>query len=284
MSSPTIEITVNFDKRNYKMIVNSNLTVGELNHLILEHFQVDSSTYCLIHKADKISLDDVRSILILFSNEKNPLFFLLKKTSIMSIPLISKTIRIVTKLTSKQFLMILNDYFIYKNINFNSKIISQGKGYFEVQFANSNISKDFLKYFNSIHNSNNINIGNSIYKQSITRTNNSLKNAKSASECYLYTKQLMSKKEHKFFKNQSFVNKYNNRYKYRTFEENKRLENYNDKKNWIDKHGFISCVGNYSKKYKIIKNNVGMTPSLPPLLYNYRKIDKNKWLTAKGFN
>ena len=67
-----------------------------------------------------------------------------------------------------------------------------------------------------------------------------------------------------------------------TIEYKERL---NDKKKWMDIRGFNNNVGlaSISKKY-FIKNYVRLTPSLPPLLYNFRTPQKNKWLDQSGFN
>ncbi|MCQ2815769.1 MAG: hypothetical protein MJ252_00735 [archaeon] len=84
-------------------------------------------------------------------------------------------------------------------------------------------------------------------------------------------------------KNQSFayVHPYIDRY--RNSEEKYQHEKYLDKANWLSKKGFVSSVGHYSSKPNFINNYVAMTPSLPPLLHKYRIVDKDKWITKKGF-
>ena len=58
-----------------------------------------------------------------------------------------------------------------------------------------------------------------------------------------------------------------------------------DKKNWIDKKGFMVSVGNYKMGGdNFISNYVGATPSMSPLAYNFREINKNKWIDKKGFS
>jgi len=56
-------------------------------------------------------------------------------------------------------------------------------------------------------------------------------------------------------------------------------------KHFFDKHkNFITSVGKYSMKPNFIPNYVGMTPSENPKNHAFRNVDKNKWITNKGFN
>jgi hypothetical protein len=66
---------------------------------------------------------------------------------------------------------------------------------------------------------------------------------------------------------------------------------YNDKimdmKKWIDKKNFNVFIGKASSIRNScqneIKNYVVRTPSLPPILYQFRKIQKTKWIHTKDF-
>ena len=61
-------------------------------------------------------------------------------------------------------------------------------------------------------------------------------------------------------------------------EEKYSREKFLDKKNWINKSGFIVSVGKYTmKSNNFIPNYVHATPSEPPLNHKFREIDKNKW-------
>ncbi len=56
---------------------------------------------------------------------------------------------------------------------------------------------------------------------------------------------------------------------------------------WIVKKNFNVFIGKASSirnsRRNEIKNYVMRTPSLPPSLYNFREINKNKWIGKSNF-
>ena len=65
--------------------------------------------------------------------------------------------------------------------------------------------------------------------------------------------------------------------------EKRILEEKEKKKKFLKNKNFITSVGKYSMKPNFIPNYVGMTPSINPNEYEFRNINKNKWITIKGF-
>ena len=65
------------------------------------------------------------------------------------------------------------------------------------------------------------------------------------------------------------------------------IEKKNNEKKWIDKKNFNIFVGKASSLENYhsneIKNYVRQTPSLPPVLYQFRKPQKNKWVGNRDF-
>lgn len=69
-----------------------------------------------------------------------------------------------------------------------------------------------------------------------------------------------------------------------SYEDMRRKESLEDKKKWFVKSGFISTVGKSAvKKPAYIPNYVNLSPSEPPLNYQFREIKKTKWVGQRGF-
>lgn len=65
------------------------------------------------------------------------------------------------------------------------------------------------------------------------------------------------------------------------------IEKKNNEKKWIDRKNFNVFIGKATSvnnsSYNEIKNYVGRTPSLPPLLYQFRQPQKKKWVGKGDF-
>ena len=65
-------------------------------------------------------------------------------------------------------------------------------------------------------------------------------------------------------------------------------EKLNNQRKWVNKSNFNIFVGkassNYNNMTREIKNYVGMTPSLPPVLYQFRRPQKSKWIANSDFH
>ncbi len=65
------------------------------------------------------------------------------------------------------------------------------------------------------------------------------------------------------------------------------IEKKNNEKKWVNKQNFnvfvgkASSINNHDKNE--IKNYVFRTPSLPPILYQFRKPQKKKWVGKADF-
>ena len=102
-------------------------------------------------------------------------------------------------------------------------------------------------------------------------------------KCIRQRKHLIHKSQNK----NSLMKKYNNykgefNYPYMNNEQIFQREKYLDKKNWLNKKGFV-IYAKYKSKENYIPNYVSATPSKSPLLFNFRNISKNKWINPKGF-
>ena len=105
-----------------------------------------------------------------------------------------------------------------------------------------------------------------------TKKNTKLKKKSSKRRFYINEKHI----------NEEYEGLYN--FPYMSEEEKYSREKFLDKKNWINKSGFIVSVGKYTmKSNNFIPNYVHATPSEPPLNHKFREIDKNKWINKSGF-
>ena len=60
-----------------------------------------------------------------------------------------------------------------------------------------------------------------------------------------------------------------------------KYEEYNiSKRKWITTKGFIRHITKNSKDYQMIKNYVTQDPSQPPILHEFREINKEKWVSG----
>ena len=66
-------------------------------------------------------------------------------------------------------------------------------------------------------------------------------------------------------------------------EEQRLLNEKENKKHFLNQKDFILSVGHYSIKPNYIENYVQMTPSENPLNHKFREEKKEKWITKKGF-
>ena len=66
--------------------------------------------------------------------------------------------------------------------------------------------------------------------------------------------------------------------------EKQILEEKENKKHFFKHKNFVTSVGKYSMKPNFIPNYVGLTPGENPKNHEFRAVDKNKWISKKGFN
>ena len=79
-------------------------------------------------------------------------------------------------------------------------------------------------------------------------------------------------------------NNYKGEYKYPYMNEEEKYyrDKYLDKKNWINKNGFLPSIKKRNNNF--ISNYVTATPSESPLLFHFRDVRKDKWINPKGFH
>ncbi len=176
----------------------------------------------------------------------------------------------------------------YKNMIIKKDISKIKKSLRNLSYSQKNV-RNLLPNFNKKYNyNNNINtLQNEEHniKININDVIKAIKQNESNKECY-HGLSLKRDGEDEiitdYYKQQNFLR---NSSPYISDNEKRILEERENKKHFFDKHkNFITSVGKYSMKPNFIPNYVGMTPSENPKNHAFRNVDKNKWITNKGFN
>ena len=343
-------LKLNYNNQLYEIPVEKDIKVNELRQGIFSELNLNNS-FILTYKNQKIGKNDLTPLYILFKDDQNPLLFINDSNTILPNVKSNNTITLNSKLSQQNLLNIINSFFISKNIPFNASIKNIAKGIYNIKFNNSQLSSEFMKYYQlKIHKFNNSTeknyspLSNIRYKskkafKNILKINKHLKLPKikdkiinktsSVSEIVLNndkssslnnvinensksdfiskkiiesgfnklrqenkktkknTKLKKKSSKRRFYINEKHINEeyeglYN--FPYMSEEEKYSREKFLDKKNWINKSGFIVSVGKYTmKSNNFIPNYVHATPSEPPLNHKFREIDKNKWINKSGF-
>ena len=188
----------------------------------------------------------------------------------------------------------LNDFISYISFikyenNYYKNIIIQKDNSFirsnirNLSYSNNNVRKEIHKfnrrynYSNSskLLSENNININDVI---------RALKKKELNNDCY-HGLSLSRDGEDEiitdYYRQQNYLR---NSSPYISENEKRILEEKENKKHFFKHKNFVTSVGKYSMKPNFIPNYVGMTPSENPKNHEFRNVDKNKWITNKGFN
>ena len=273
---------INFKERNNLISVDFNSSISELKKLIFDYFKIGYSYYDLFYKNTKIYFNDNRPISLLFEKDlqNTPLLFIIEKNKEEN--LISKRaiypVEISTKYSLDKVKKILDKFFEYKRCPNDAIIKHSLKEIYDIKFRRAIMAKEFKQFFDANYNSK---LKISPNKVNLSRINKSIKNSNSNDDIknnINLNKKMNSiiykNKEDPFEKSEIPIKyKYNN--------NNKII----DTKFWLYEKGFINNTNkcNINNNYHFIKNYVGATPNIPPVLHKFREVSKNLWLNKKGF-
>ena len=176
----------------------------------------------------------------------------------------------------------------YKNMIIKKEISKIKKSLRNLSYSQKNVRNllpNFNKKYNYNNNINTLQNEEDNIKININDVIKAIKQNESNKECY-HGLSLKRDGEDEiitdYYKQQNFLR---NSSPYISDNEKRILEERENKKHFFDKHkNFITSVGKYSMKPNFIPNYVGMTPSENPKNHAFRNVDKNKWITNKGFN
>ena len=310
-------VKVNFVGKKFKEFnINKELTVASFKQMLFSYFNIDFSSYLLLYRNKKLSINDVRLVGNVFNNELGKaLVFIVNINDYHKMKMVLKHENFTSGYVVKQnipqvhFYKMLSRFFKFKGIPFEvqvNKYLGYNKGY-DLNFQSVDLAKDFNNFYalyresNCSNNTYHKNVSNSnvnkeislpnIHSKSLNSAptnsieddlsyNNVCNSTKNKSSSYTNSK----RSSNGVVKNKNFkmIRSVSNTY---MGPEERRLHlAYLDKKNWICNKPFKVSVGNYSKGGETyIKNYVSMSKSEPPVIHQYRDVNKTRWITQTGF-
>jgi hypothetical protein len=282
-------ININYNNRNYLITIDFDILISELKKIVFSHFKIDYTEFDLYYKDTKILLNDDRPIALLFQKDIGniPLLFLvekIKKNNLVAKKAIYPA-EIFTKYPLNRVKNIVNEFFEYKNYPNDAIIIkSKFKGFYQIKFRKSIFATEFKQFFDINYN-NKLKTNSNIISLPKINVNESMKNSNSNDNIYNNSKSYKNRNSIKYINNEYSFEKAEFPIKYINSEEKYFKGKIIDTKNWLYKNGFINNTNKYNinNHYYFIKNYVGATPNIPPILHKFRDVSKNLWLDKKGF-
>ena len=287
-SSIKYKININYKNKNNLIRIDFDILISELKQIIFSYFKIDYTHFDLYYKNAKILLNDNRPIALLFQKDISniPILFLIEKN--ISNNLIAKKaiypVEIITKFPLNKVKKILNEFFEYKNYPNDAIIIkSKLKDLYIIKFRKSIFTTEFKQFFNINYN-NKLKSNSTII--SLPKINESIKNSNLNDNIYNNSKSCKNRNTIKYINNEdNGFEKPEFPIKYINNEDKYYIGKILDTKSWLYKHGFINNTNklNINNNYYFIKNYVGATPNIPPILHKFRDVSKNLWIDKKGF-
>jgi hypothetical protein len=301
--------------------VTSSCLVSELRQIIIDKYILNPLNYSIFYKNKKLSINDFSRVSDLFNDDQKPFIFIVQNKELFSEENTKRSslINISSNLNEKKMSELLNKFFEYKRLPYNAILKNPLRGKYKIKFNKPLLAKEFIQYFNlikykknptnsdsyTLNNKNEIKLPkihklqyrsissygimeknkkeNLINKIIQINTRDTFITEKSVSSgLNIYHDSVRNTKKRKYDKNDYKGISY---LPFMNPDEKYYREKYLDKKNWLNKKGFIVSVGNYKMGgNNFISNYVAATPSQFPLCHNFRDVNKNKWIDKKGFS
>ena len=305
-------VKININNKIEELIIPNNYLISELKQNVLDKYLLPAFKYSIFYKNRKLSINDFHRVTSLFTDDKNPILFIIENKVISSDSQTNNVVGISSNFNEKRITELIGKFFEYKSIPFSAIIKKIIKGEYKIKFNKPLLAQEFIQFYN-ITKDKKIKINSSASNLKLPKLNKNKYHS-------ISTGDLMERNQKEYYLNRVITNntkdmfitqktvesgmniyhdsinnnrrkKQNDDYKgeyYLPFlnpDEKYYREKYLDKKNWLDKKGFFLSVGNYKMGggSNFIPNYVSATPSKSPLCHHFRDVRKNKWLNKKGF-
>ena len=292
--NPAINSSKKFNSITSRKKQSSNLLTIPIKEKLInsnKDNKINSSSSVIISQIP--SFEDIEKILYDFNNKQNTYNHKtnnnFNNNGIMTV-IGRKTARINFREESTlnefisyiSFLKYENNYF--KNIIIQKDTSSLKAKSRNLSQSNKNLRKDIHKFSKKYNYSNSSKMLLSENNININDVIKALKQNELNNDCY-HGLSLSRDGEDEiitdYYRQQNYLR---NSSPYISENEKRILEERENKKHFFKHKNFFTSVGKYSMKPNFIPNYVGMTPSENPKNHEFRNVDKNKWITNKGFN
>ena len=271
-TSNECDILVVFDNKTYKITIDKNGSVSKMTEELFNSFSLDNKLYEISFKEKKLNIHQNLSLSKSIGKiDKNnlPCFYIEKKNQLLAS--IGKSL---TNNNSK------DNIYDSKNLNIRyNKQIRNNLKCNTIKLTKNNTERNNLR---RIHKSNTSKINDPIN----LRKNINPLSINSDSETFIgFKNKIQNIKNNQKLMNDFYSQQYyiRNSSPYISEEEQRILNEKENKKHFLNQKDFILSVGHYSIKPNYIENYVQMTPSENPLNHKFREEKKEKWITKKGF-
>ena len=310
------KVKININNKIDEIIISGESLISELRQAILDKYLLSPFNYSIFYKNRKLSINDFIKVSNLFQDDLNPFLFIVNNNIILpDLQTDHNSIGIISNTNDKKITELLGKFFEYKSLPFNANIKTILKGKYKIKFNKPILANEFMQFYN-LNNDKKIKLNNNISKFNELKLPKIKKNKfRSISSDYIMERNKkdnlinevirLNSRDTSITEKSVFsgINLFhnslsNNNRKYKKNEykgvsylpflnpdERYYREKLLDKKNWLDKKGFMVSVGNYKMggNSHFIPNYVTATPSKSPLCHNFRDIQKDKWVNKKGF-
>ena len=308
------------NKKIYKVKININNTIdiitissdsliSELRQMILDKYLLSPFNYSIFYKNKKLSMNNFQKISSLFYEDNNPFLFIVNDNIFLpSLETARNSINIISNSNEKKISDLINKFFEYKHLPYNARMKNILKGKYKIMFNKPLLANEFIQFYNITNEKD-----RKYYEVELPKIKKKFRSISSdyiieknkkenfikkvinsnSRDNYITDKSMRSGVNlfHDSLKHKKLNKRNRNEYKgeyylpYLNPDEKYYREKLLDKKNWLDKKGFMASVGNYKMggNSHFISNYVSATPSESPLCHNFRDIRKDKWINKKGF-
>ena len=314
-------IVIYYQNKEYQLLVKYSSTVSQLKKIITTYFKLNKTKFELYYKNFKLDSNDSRILSDLFEKDQKPILYIFdSKSDIMPDSKKQTYITLFTGIPEMKMYEIVEKFFEHKEMKNDANIKNNIKGMYIITFSKPSLCSDFKEFYDNYLRLENFEFQNKTDGNHIIRKHKLI--LPKIKSLYKYKKEDEKNKDDKFHDRKKYLKKvilynskvdlisekcirtgkylmpkinsknkmrikFNNykseyKYPYMNNEEKYQREKFLDKKNWINKQGFISYARDKSKD-NFIPNYVMATPSESPLLFNFRDISKDKWIHPKGF-